>query len=75
MTDLPKNKKGLNFYSLPKGRTHGILAFGYHKGRYLSQATEEFIRIARKTYKNCFNIGKTTFLPVFSTFTALTIAV
>ena len=48
MTDLPKNKKGLNFYSLPKGRTHGILAFGYHKGRYLSQATEEFIRIARE---------------------------
>lgn len=48
MTGLPKNKKGLNFYSLPKGRTHGILAFGYHKGRYLSQATEEFIRIARE---------------------------
>ena len=48
ITEMPRNKKGLNFYSLPKGRTHGILAFGYHKGRYLSQATEEFIRIARE---------------------------
>lgn len=43
-----KNRKGLNFYSLSKGRTHGVLAFGYHKGHYLSQATEEFIRIARE---------------------------
>jgi DNA-binding transcriptional LysR family regulator len=41
-------KRGLNFYSLKYGRTHGMLAFGYHKSRYLTQATEEFIRIAKE---------------------------
>lgn len=39
---------GLNFYSLNYSRSHGVLAFGYHKGRYLSQATKEFIRIAKE---------------------------
>ena len=32
MTDLPKNKKGLNFL-FPSKRAHPrVLAFGYHKG-------------------------------------------
>ncbi len=46
--DMAKKKTGLHYYSLNYSRSHGILAFGYHKGRYLSQATEEFIRIARE---------------------------
>lgn len=41
-------KTGLHFYPLNYSRSHGILAFGYHRGRYLSQATEEFIRIAKE---------------------------
>lgn len=45
--DITKQKNGLNLYPLPASRTHGVLAFGYHKGRYLSRATREFIRIAR----------------------------
>ncbi|MEY8354331.1 LysR family transcriptional regulator [Lachnospiraceae bacterium 54-53] len=46
--DTDKKKTGLNYYSLNYRRSHGVLAFGCHKGRYLSQATEEFIRIARE---------------------------
>lgn len=41
-------KTGLNFFSLNYSRSHGVLAFGCHKGRYLPQATKEFIRIARE---------------------------
>lgn len=41
-------KTGLHFFSLNYRRSHGVLAFGRYKGRYLSQATEEFIRIARE---------------------------
>lgn len=44
----PMKKAGLNYFSLNYMRSHGILAFGCHKGRYLSQATEEFIRIAKE---------------------------
>lgn len=46
--DITRKKNGLHFYPLSYGKAHGVLAFGYHKGRYLSQATEEFIRIARE---------------------------
>lgn len=42
------SKAGLNFYPLDYSRAHGTLAFGYHKGHYLSQATTEFIRIAKE---------------------------
>ena len=38
----------LNLYSLKYVRTHGVLGIGYHKGRYMSRATREFIRIARE---------------------------
>lgn len=38
----------LNFYSLDHPKAHGILAIGYHKGHYMSQATKEFIRIAKE---------------------------
>lgn len=41
-------KKGLNYYPLNYRKSHGTLAFGCHKGRYLSQATKEFIRIAKE---------------------------
>ncbi len=39
----------LNFYSLDFPRAHSVLAIGYHKGHYMSQATKEFIRIAKET--------------------------
>lgn len=46
--DRVMKKAGLNFFSLNYTRSHGILAFGYHKDRYLSQATKEFIRISKE---------------------------
>lgn len=45
--NMLKSTSSLNLYSLNYSRAHGILAIGYHKGRYLSQATKEFIRIAK----------------------------
>ncbi|MBP3927720.1 MAG: LysR family transcriptional regulator [Clostridium sp.] len=39
----------ISFYSLDHPKAHGILAIGYHKGHYMSQATKEFIRIAKET--------------------------
>lgn len=47
--DKSKHLEKLNFYSLNYSKAHGILGIGYHKGHYLSQATKEFIRIARET--------------------------
>ena len=44
-----ENKTGLNFYSLNYPKAHGVLGIGYHKGHYMSQATKEFIRIAKET--------------------------
>lgn len=38
----------LNFYSLNYPKAHGVLAIGYHKGHYMSQATKEFIRIVKE---------------------------
>ena len=44
-----KNGQGpLNFYSLDHPKAHGVLAIGYHKGHYMSQATKEFIQTAKK---------------------------
>lgn len=40
----------LNFYSLDYAKAHGVLAIGYHKGHYMSQATKEFIRIVKETF-------------------------
>ncbi|MDR1766295.1 MAG: LysR family transcriptional regulator [Lachnospiraceae bacterium] len=40
---------GLNCYSINHPKAHGVLAIGYHKGRYLSRATKEFIRLAKET--------------------------
>lgn len=42
-----QQERQVNFYSLNYPKAHGVLAIGYHKGRYLSQATKEFIRIAQ----------------------------
>ena len=42
-------KAPVNFYSLDFSRAHSVLAIGYHKGHYMSQATKEFIRIAKET--------------------------
>lgn len=39
----------ISFYSLDYTKAHGVLAIGYHKGHYMSQATREFIRIAKET--------------------------
>ncbi len=45
-----KNGQGpLNFYSLEHPKAHGVLAIGYHKGHYMSQATKEFIQTAKET--------------------------
>lgn len=44
-----RDKSPLNFYSLDYSKAHGVLAIGYHKGHYMSQATKEFIRIAKES--------------------------
>jgi hypothetical protein len=44
-----EEKNNINFYSLNSPRAHGVLAIGYHKGHYMSQATKEFIRIMQET--------------------------
>ena len=44
-----EEKTGINFYSLHYPKAHGVLAIGYHKGHYMSQATKEFIRITKET--------------------------
>lgn len=44
-----RQRSPLNFYSLDYPRAHSVLAIGYHKGHYMSQATKEFIRIAKET--------------------------
>lgn len=38
----------LNRYSLNYSRAHGVLGIGYHRGHYMSRATQEFIRIAKE---------------------------
>ena len=43
-----KAKSALNFYSLDYPKAHGVLAIGYHKGHYMSQATKEFIQTAKE---------------------------
>lgn len=42
-----KNLLDASFYHLNSPRAHGILGIGYHKGHYMSQATKEFIQIAK----------------------------
>ncbi|MCI8515926.1 MAG: LysR family transcriptional regulator [Hungatella sp.] len=37
------------FYHLDSPKAHGVLGIGYHKGHYMSQATREFIQIAKAT--------------------------
>ena len=44
-----ENGMPVNFYSLDYPKAHGVLAIGYHKGHYMSQATKEFIQIAKET--------------------------
>lgn len=39
----------ISFYSLNYNRAHRMLAIGYHKGHYMSQATREFIQIVKET--------------------------
>jgi DNA-binding transcriptional LysR family regulator len=42
---------GINIYHLQYNKTHGTLAIGYQKNRYISQATKEFIKIAQEKYE------------------------
>lgn len=42
------NQSPAHIYSLTHPKSHGILAIGYHKGHYLSRATQEFIQIAKE---------------------------
>lgn len=39
----------VSFYSLNYSKAHRVLAIGYHKGHYMSQATREFIQIVKET--------------------------
>jgi DNA-binding transcriptional LysR family regulator len=39
---------GSGFYHLDSPTARGILGIGYHKGHYMSQATKEFIQIAKE---------------------------
>lgn len=43
--------RSVNIYHLQYNKTHGTLAIGYQKNRYISQATKEFIKLAKKQYK------------------------
>lgn len=48
---LMNNKKlDVNIYHLQYNETHGTLAIGYQKNRYLSQAAKEFIELAKEKY-------------------------
>ena len=49
MQELKNGQGPLNFYSLEHPKAHGVLAIGYHKGHYMSQATKEFIQTAKET--------------------------
>lgn len=46
-TRLEKNS-GVGLYHLDHPQAHGVLGIGYHKDHYMSQATREFIRIAKE---------------------------
>ncbi len=49
-SDIRNQSAGsLNFYPINYSKAHGILAIGYHKGHYMSQATREFIQIVKET--------------------------
>lgn len=39
---------GIGLYHLNHPKAHGVLGIGYHKGHYMSRATEEFIRVAKE---------------------------
>lgn len=39
---------GMGLYHLNHPKAHGVLGIGYHKGHYMSRATEEFIRMAKE---------------------------
>lgn len=43
---------GVNAYHLQYNKTHGTLAIGYQKDRYISQAVKEFIKLAKEIYVN-----------------------
>ncbi|CUU48503.1 LysR family transcriptional regulator [Clostridium beijerinckii] len=43
---------GVNLYHLKYNKTHGTLAIGYQKNRYVSQALKEFIELAKNKYGN-----------------------
>lgn len=43
-----KNLLSASFYHLNSPRAHAVLGIGYHKGHYMSQATKEFIQIAKE---------------------------
>ena len=42
------SRNHLNLYALKLHPAHGVLGIGYHKGRYMSRAAHEFIRIAKE---------------------------
>ncbi len=46
--DKVRRHTSMNFYSLDSPKAHGTLGIGFHKGHYMSQATKEFIQIAKE---------------------------
>jgi len=42
---------GVNIYNLQYNKIHGTLAIGYQKNHYISQATKEFIKLAKEQYE------------------------
>lgn len=47
---MQQQNSPVSFYSLDYAKAHGILAIGYHKGHYMSQATKEFIQNCKRDY-------------------------
>jgi DNA-binding transcriptional LysR family regulator len=43
---------GVNLYHPKYNKTHGTLAIGYQKNRYISQALKEFIKLSVEKYGN-----------------------
>lgn len=46
--DADSGSPGLSYYSLSHPKAQGVLAIGYHKGHYMSQATREFIQLVKE---------------------------
>ncbi len=46
--NILRETSGIGLYHLNHPKAHGILGIGYHRGHYMSRATQEFIRMAKE---------------------------